>query len=183
MSTSNSGIRKFIYLVIILTIFIILIPFSCKPVHTLDFGYESLSELVKSMGQMLAEGKKDEFTSQMLTKKEFDRAIYPHLPEARQKNPMPADEYWMMALYKKRSGLKNFYFDFKDSKKIKLKKIGRSKKVKIFGPVTIYNQIPVIFADEDGKEIKYERLFSAVTCLKTGFLSRLCRLWVVSNED
>jgi hypothetical protein len=149
----------------------------------LTSGYDSWKNVVKDFERLAASKKLDSPGKLLLSRKEFEKAVYIHLPEGTQKNPMPVDDYWSMSTYKRTRAIEYFIHDFREAKKIKLVKIGKPKKVKEFGPVTVYNQIPVSFSDDEGSVKTYEDLFSSIVCVKTGLFSRNCKLWSAGVED
>lgn len=168
------------YAIILTSAIILFLTVSCKdrPAVPLNYGYPSYKKLVEEMSEMLAKRKETEFRSKLLTKTEFEKSVYSMLPESQQKNPFPANEYWMMSIYNTDKALVNFYYKFRDSKSIQFKKMGEPQKVKRFGHTTVYNFVPVYFSDESGRQVKLEKLYSAIVCVEDS-----CRLWSVDVED
>jgi hypothetical protein len=175
--------KKSILSYLTFTFLIILSSCAGKGSEHLTAGYDSWKDVIKDFRRLAVIKKLDSSRKLLLTKTEFEKAVFIHLPEAKQKNPMPVEEYWSMSTYKRTRAIEYFIHDFREAKKIKLVKIGKPKKVKEFGPVTLYNKVPVSFSDDEGSVKTYEDLFSSIVCVKTGLFSRNCKLWSAGVED
>ena len=133
---------------------------------------------IDRMSNLIVCEKTDEFISGLLNKYEFEEKIYPHLPEAKQRGPVPADDYWMISTSGNKKAI-DYFLNSVKNKKLKYLKAGRAEKKKKSGrDITIYNHIPVYFTDEAGEVIVFENLFESVVCTDS-----FCKVWSLGSDD
>ncbi|MBN2040130.1 MAG: hypothetical protein JW864_08825 [Spirochaetes bacterium] len=134
---------------------------------------------MKEMCTLLAQKKYQEFSSRLLTKSEFEEDIYPYLPEAKQKGPVPVNDYWMFSTIENQKAMNIFFKTFGQEEELKFKKFGEPAKIKKFdNGIIVYNHIPVYFTENTGKEIKIDNFIEALVSTKDK-----CRVWSLGTGD
>lgn len=166
--------------------FIVLFLMQCngKTMQNFSFGFSSREALIQETSDLLVKSRYDEklriaLYYTLLSKNEFAEKVYPHLPEATQKNPMSIDDYWFMTGAGNSKGIEAFLSEFKNEEVVKFTTLGKPEKTKEYGPLIIYTDNKAIFEGSESGEKIFENLFSAIVCHKNG----LCRLWTMSPED
>ncbi len=131
--------------------------------------------MVKTMTQWLIDGKRGQFDAFLVTRDEFDKLIYPHMPEAKQANPISANQYWGLSTYE-RSRAIGYYQSEIEQKQATFHIVNDATKIKTHGPVTLIKGTEVVlkYQTKEKKQqayMKYNQLFGVI--VKSGELYKV----------
>ncbi len=152
------------YIYKFLLFFLFLFFFSCSE-KTIEFanGEKSLEKLVNSITTAIKKNDEPLFRQKMITKKEFIKLVYPHLPE--KKSGISGIDYWGLMIPDMIKGPRRALRKFANYEFVK---IGQPKKVLHYGEIKIYRDIPITFKKDDN-EISTSEIFKAIVEYKGSF--------------
>ncbi|MDY6932911.1 MAG: hypothetical protein SVZ03_01650 [Spirochaetota bacterium] len=128
--------------------------------------FDSLEKLVSAVVEHINKGEKNELLSILITSDEYVESIHPYTKEGKEKNALPARDFWDIFIGFRRKHIALDVIKKYQSRIIELKSIGKSDTITDTGEFKILKKIPVTLtiANYDGttRDVVDDKIFGAV---------------------